>query len=58
MPILSLSFFLILGTATRYCDEEGVWLEPDVLSCQSVEFNNILTNVSHFRESERASDIT
>lgn len=34
------------GSATRSCDAEGEWSEPDILSCQSVEFNNILNQVT------------
>lgn len=34
-----------LGEATRYCGEDGVWSDPNVLSCRSREFVALLSLV-------------
>ena len=36
---------LYVGNATRYCDRNGEWLEPDVGECQSSDFVDILDQV-------------
>ena len=36
----------LLGTATRFCYENGTWAAPDVLSCQSLEILRVSQTVS------------
>ena len=44
MHIESINSFVI-GKATRECNSSGVWQDPNVLSCESVQFAIIRTQV-------------
>ncbi len=35
-------FILCVGMASRRCGDDGVWDDPDVLECQSLEFVQIV----------------
>ncbi len=41
-----LILLLLIGQATRYCNSEGVWADPDVVQCKNIEFVSILEQVS------------
>ena len=40
--------FTFLGRASRYCDENSNWAEPNVLECESTEFREIRLEVLHW----------
>ncbi len=37
---------LNIEQASRHCNSEGVWADPDVMQCQNMEFVSILEQVS------------
>ena len=37
-----------LGRASRYCDENSNWAEPNVLECESTEFREIRLEVLYW----------
>ena len=54
--ITCLHFLCSVGSATRRCNENGEWSEPDVLECLSVVFANIFNEV-HTKKSLTTSTI-
>ncbi len=38
---------MFIGEATRYCDLNGEWSVPNVLSCQQREFEEISAQVAY-----------
>ena len=38
--------FTPIGTATRYCNADSEWQEPNVLDCESLVFSLIRAEVS------------
>jgi len=37
--------YMILGTATRYCSNSGVWGRPDVKTCRTHRFIALMEEV-------------
>ena len=44
--ILPYVMFTPIGTATRYCNADSEWQEPNVLDCESLVFSLIRAEVS------------
>ncbi len=46
MVVLFMHIGLFPGTATRYCDLNGQWENPQVEECETSEFGNLTHTVS------------